>query len=658
MNDQIWFIYLTDHHEGPFTPTEVAGKVAAGAVTAQSLGWKDGMAEWVPIESIPELAAALGGAPAAPPAAAAPAAAGPAPEGEEGFSLAQLLAQQQGGGGVPSAAPVTEDPSLATGFTGAASVLSSLAGSVQAAHPMNTGSVTIDAGGLTGGVSASVGGEVGPDEEVWTLRIGNQVSGLHSLNRLKSLAGEGEIPPDAFLWHPGWPDFQPIATVPEVSSARRQRKMTSNQSGANSQASLKQGAGKTGGMNRPAFAPITSGANVGDDDPTDPSIKFNDSPTGFKGLLARVKNLMKRKENAKQAKAAPVKVTAKKSGGGASDKIKRVGIILGSVAVIAGAGAAYFILFSSPIPSDLDVIADDLEAMRATLAAPEGSAKMHLALARGTEDNPADDTAPKFYVATGLAEGTGITLTVTGQPGTLVNRLSFEKSFNASVNKDHLAVFESVQDGGKPLPMGEYTIKVAAEGAEPLTLTRFLGGKKGAIYSDRLKKYKDKLQGDYDKEMQELKEYVDTLKSVQTDISKRTGEYKTGWATAANRPRILADWKSFSLGAQGMASQVDTKLKARVAAATQTFHPRAFEDVSTTLGQIQQLLQMHGQRLEGATPSGNPDELEGLAQAGVVSLEQFLAQALVKSPFDVMSIDNVPGGAAAPAPGAVPAAKP
>jgi hypothetical protein len=618
MNDQIWFIYLADHHEGPFTPAEVAAKVAAGAVTAQSLGWKDGMAEWVPIESIPELSAALTAS--APESLAAPAPAAPAAAGEEGFSLAQLLVQQQSGG--PAAAPA-EDLNISDN----ASVLSSLATAAQSSQGSET--------------PAGSAGSPSPEEEVWTLRIGSQVSGLHSLNRLKALAGDGEIPPDAMLWRPGWSDFQIVSAVPEVGSARRQRKMTSNQSGANSQANLN--SGKTGLLQRGGLAPITAGANVGNDEPTDPKLEIGGSLGGFKGLLARVKGLMRRKESARQAKVTSTKFTAKAVSGGVKDKVKKLALVFGVLAVLAAGGAGYIFFFSSPIPSDLDVIADDLEAMNIVAAAPkDAGSKLHLALARGTEDNPADDTAPKFYVATNLPEGTPITLALTGKSGTLVNRITFEKAYTAPVGKNKMAVFERVQDDGKPLPMGEYTLKLSADGSEPVTLERFLGGKKGGLYNDRLKKYKDRLQAEYDKEMQELREYIDTLKSVQADVSRRMAEYKSGWAAPAGRARILADWKSYSLTALGMITQLDTKLKGRNA--PQIFQPRAFEDVVTTLSQLQQLIQIHSQRLEGATPAANPEEIEGLATAGVLSLEMFLTQALVKSPFEVLGAESLPAG--------------
>src|SRR5688500_11761725 len=105
MSDQekIWFVYQTDHHEGPFSVEEVAGKAKQGLVTSQTLAWRDGMAEWVAAESIPDLRPVFG-------AAAAPEAESP---GEGEFSamksqgaptaLASLVSQA-----TPAAAPPDE----------------------------------------------------------------------------------------------------------------------------------------------------------------------------------------------------------------------------------------------------------------------------------------------------------------------------------------------------------------------------------------------------------------------------------------------------------------------------------------------------------------------------------------------------------------------
>lgn len=633
-SSKIWFVYLTDHHEGPFTASEVAEKLSQGLVTKQSLGWKDGMAEWLAIESIPELAAALNEPTPAP--AAAEAAGG----GEEGFSLAQLLASQQQGG----AAPTQEDPSL----TGATSVLSQMVGAVHSNNPVGTGSVSIDIATSKTGVENPIATiqavdekPVGDDEEVWTMKVGQQVSGLYSYNRLIEIAGVGEVPADARFWRPGWQDFQSLAKLPEVAAARRAKPATNTATAAPST-----GQKTASGLNRPsAFAPITSGANVGDDDPTDPNI----NAAGFTkagGFLAKIKGLFNRKKkepskSSASSAAAKTNIGAKKSAAtkGGSSLLRTLLIVVVLVALVGGGGAAYFLFLSSPIPSSLDVIADDLEAMKVLVKEPaDQGGKFYIAPAKGTEDNPADPTSPKFYVATNLPEGTAVTLQLTGQVGTLVNRTSFEKSYSAQVNAQKLAVFEQVQDDGKPIPAGEYELKISAEGAEMLVVSKFLGGNKGGVYQDRLKKYKEKLQGEYDKEMQEFREFIETLKSSHAELAKSLEDYSKGWATVANRTKIVTDWRTYAATTSALLVQLDQKAKAKAANTNPaTFHPKTLQEVVSLVAQMQQLVQIHSQRISEQTPSGDVAQIDGLVKAGIAALEQWLTQALVKSPFDVLN---------------------
>lgn len=629
MSDQqkIWFIYLTDHHEGPFTPAEVADKIGQGAVTPQSLGWKDGMPEWVPIESIPELSAALSA-----PAGGQAVDAAPAAGGEEGFSLAQMLASQQSGGAPADAGSL----------------------GMEVADPAPAGA--------SFSAAPAANAAVDPSDPIWTMKVGEQVSGLFSLQQLTGMAAQGDVPANAMLWHSGWSDFQPLSSVPEVASARQAK--PAGASRGTQTAITSPGFSRPAGLGQaPAQAqrprgltPITAAADVGSDDPTDPGI----SQPRKGGFMDKVKALFARKPKA-AAKAAPGKVGGKKkAGGGAMDSVKRLAPVLGGVLVLAAGGAAYLTLFSSPIPSDLDVIPEDLEMMKEAAKAPVADgAKIYLALARGTEDNPADDTAPKFYAATNLPEGSALSLSISGKVGTLVNKPSLEKNYTASVGSNHLGVFESLQDDGKPLPMGEYTMKLTAEGAEPLVAERFLGGKKGAVYNSRLTKYKEKLQGDYDKEMAVLREFIDTLKALQGEVSRHIRDYNTGWQNPGNRTRIVNEWRAYSVNAQNMVAQIDSKVKGYVGGPTPPFHPRAFQDIGTTISQVLQLIQLHSDRLSGKAPQTNPNDLDGLVQAGVISLDQWLAQAVVKNPFDVLNAGSqpeaAPGAAAPPAPAPAPA---
>jgi hypothetical protein len=643
---KIWFIYLSDHHEGPFTPAEVGEKLQQGLVNGQSLAWKDGMAEWVALETIPDLQAVMGGAPVAQ-ASPAPAAEAPKGGGEEGFSLAQLLASQQSGGGEAPAIEATQGsaPSIAmdavaapedSSLTGAASVLSSMVSKVNAGASESSNS-GINIGGIG---PMGTGESPAPDEEVWTLRIGKSVSGLFSLAALREMAAKGEVPADAYLWHPGWSDFQPVAAVKEVASARK--------------AGAKPGAtfGKVGG-GKGGIAPITSAgasATLGDDQPTDPNIAYNANPKGLTGLLAKFKALFQKSKQAvvKKSSAAAVNPAIAKMAGrsnigkatGLVATVKKVVLLMVPLLAIGGGGAYWFLFLRSPIPSDLDVLPSDLEKMVEVAKAPaQEGGRFFLALSRGSEDNPADDTNPKFYIATNLPVDTGLSMKVSGKSGTLVNRVTFEKDVKTSVTKQRFATVESIQEDGKPIPMGEYTITISAEGAEPLVLERFLGGKKGGPYQERLKRYQAKLQGEYDKEMEELRQYVETLKTAAADIGKKLADYKAKSVNPQAKASLKYEWDSFSPTASTMISQVDQKIRARPQAdANNTvYHPKAFADIQSTAGQMLQLLQAQTAKVAGQVPTSSPDELEGLVQAAVVSLEQFLAGALTKSPLDVLT---------------------
>jgi hypothetical protein len=688
-DQKIWFIYLTDHHEGPFTAAEIADKAKAGLVSGQSLAWKDGMPEWVPAETIPELTNAMANSAAlaeiaaadmsgvsktgnmiASPSAEPEAAAAPAAGGDDGVSLAQLLANSQGGG---APAENTNSGQISDN----ASVLSSMVSQVHAnassaaAAPSRSG---VSMGGGTGSINAG-GAEPTPDEEVWTLKIGSQVSGLHSLRKLKDLAGGGEIPPDAMVWHPGWSDFQSVSTVPVLEAARGKAKA----GGGGAMKAGGSGFTRTG-ITRPGIA-MSASSNAaldGDEEPTDTNLEAP-PPTGFKGILFKIHKLSEklkkkkapaRKENTREITRPGLKGGLKKSPGGAGGAVKRIAGLLVGLSVLGGAGYfAYDFLLSSPIPATVDVTDEDRQAMVDIVKAKD-SKKLYLAQSHGTDESPADPVNPKYFVASNLPEGAVITLSVVGVPGTLVNRVSFDKQYTAPMEKGHVAIFDKISDDGKPLPWGEYNLKVTADGADALDVGKKFIGMKGGAYQKRLKTYKDSVQGEYDKEIADLKEYITTLKQLQVEASKQIADYKQGWATAGNRTGITARWAEFTKNSGVMISQLDTGLKARAAPdKAPKYHQRAFSDVSTTVGQLGQLVKAHGERLTGATPSANADELEGLVQAGVQALEAWLASAVVKTPFDAAKPDasgktavppatTAPAAAppAAPAPAVAPAA--
>lgn len=54
MEQKEWFLYVVDHHEGPFTEDEIKKLVKNGEAKDTSFVWKEGMADWVMMNNITE----------------------------------------------------------------------------------------------------------------------------------------------------------------------------------------------------------------------------------------------------------------------------------------------------------------------------------------------------------------------------------------------------------------------------------------------------------------------------------------------------------------------------------------------------------------------------------------------------------------------------
>ena len=50
-----WFVYVGDHHEGPFSIPEMVARKESGAVTPDSYVWCEGMADWLMLSQVSEL---------------------------------------------------------------------------------------------------------------------------------------------------------------------------------------------------------------------------------------------------------------------------------------------------------------------------------------------------------------------------------------------------------------------------------------------------------------------------------------------------------------------------------------------------------------------------------------------------------------------------
>jgi hypothetical protein len=58
-NEKKWFVYLGDHHEGPFSLADIQNKIAQSQVTTANFVWAEGMTDWKPMTAVPEFEALL-----------------------------------------------------------------------------------------------------------------------------------------------------------------------------------------------------------------------------------------------------------------------------------------------------------------------------------------------------------------------------------------------------------------------------------------------------------------------------------------------------------------------------------------------------------------------------------------------------------------------
>jgi len=58
-NEKKWFVYMSDHHEGPFSLADIEEKMRGGLLSSSQYVWCDGMGDWKPMPEVPEFGQVL-----------------------------------------------------------------------------------------------------------------------------------------------------------------------------------------------------------------------------------------------------------------------------------------------------------------------------------------------------------------------------------------------------------------------------------------------------------------------------------------------------------------------------------------------------------------------------------------------------------------------
>ncbi|MBU6374853.1 MAG: DUF4339 domain-containing protein, partial [Bdellovibrionales bacterium] len=80
-HDNKWFVYMNDHHEGPFSMATLQAKLQSGEFNRTQYVWREGMSDWQPVSQVRELDS-LFTPPAAPGSVAPPSDQGPVFDGK------------------------------------------------------------------------------------------------------------------------------------------------------------------------------------------------------------------------------------------------------------------------------------------------------------------------------------------------------------------------------------------------------------------------------------------------------------------------------------------------------------------------------------------------------------------------------------------------
>jgi hypothetical protein len=195
----------------------------------------------------------------------------------------------------------------------------------------------------------------------------------------------------------------------------------------------------------------------------------------------------------------------------------------------AGAAiAAAFLVFSfslwqftrSGFPVLKDLPAREMQELRAIAAEDPAAAD-----SAGAALAPLNLKEPRFYIAANAADGTVLEVQLQGLRETMLDSFYYSSSAQVKV-KNHFAKTPAfVQDAGKPLVPGEYTLTIYKNGAQLAQKTFFLGGIKDRDYSARLQSYQGKLRVQAEAELSEIHQVTDLLEKQFNETNQR---YKSG----------------------------------------------------------------------------------------------------------------------------------
>ncbi|MBI3555330.1 MAG: DUF4339 domain-containing protein [Deltaproteobacteria bacterium] len=495
MENKEWFLYVVDHHEGPFSADEVKKLIKKGQAKNSSYVWKDGLEDWMLMADVTEL--------------------GPGGSKSDGHGAFSFLTKFSG--------LLKRKPKPGSG---------------NEPHVPGAAAAALAAGD---GASISTGpdiSDVSASDSVWCLNSNKEFSGPFSLKNIVRKVNDGNVAVEDGVWKEGWSSFVRIANIPGFmegvkpdvlagkTEKKKKKKVSASAKGAAAAMGMGSGGAAVAGYSWYKSRKVKFLLLV-----AVPATIYQAVVMGFADPLLEKIPGSKEKIKALDLKPLPVNKLARYI---FMAQDMAMPLIYSGVAKLPEPIQAYFSMLQ--LPEGVELLPNDVENLREVSSSDlKGGVRVASALPPGDEMNPG------FYIASNAPSGTNFTVALRGKEGTLLNATGYEKTFSVEITKHLGSAPRFTSEGGKPLPKGEYILliyesdkqtdqaamKALAESpkrAAPMQIptgksafvvdTFFLGGKKDATYLAKLKDYQTRVRARAGTEALELKELALLLEEV------------------------------------------------------------------------------------------------------------------------------------------------
>lgn len=495
---------------------------------------------------------------------------------------------------------------------------------------------------------------------VWILRSGREVFGQYSLQELRSQYDTGDLAPGFELWRPGYSDFQDGATILEMVPE-------SDQDADNT-------------PRKSIFPSAPEGVDEDDfEETTRPRIAPVSAPNKYveaiQNILSTISGLLKRFKKSKIVKS-PGATTSEESssilkhiGGGSPTVVSGAGkdrarggsvggglrrVVLLLVLCVVLAGGAFVALspggavplppflkgLFSPLPDLPDVSEADYERLKqAAIASAEEGTKIELALSR---ENIFE---PTYYIASNLPEGTSVKFKITAIPGKIVGRIQYQLELASVVTESKLAKIGPITEDNKPIPFGHYNLVLTADGTDAEIKQEIFIGPDGAPFERRMERFKERLQKDYDDDLVETRQTMETVVSLYKQVQARFAAITRPKAYNIDQQNAL--WKGFVAANLPIVEELTKKVQAHYtetdAEKKYKFFPYQYQQMSVFLDTVKKVL-------NDTRETFNVSKIVQIDKASAIifyevntNVEQFYKESSLWKPFDVL-VKNVNEG--------------